>query len=180
MAFYCASRNRGFDGLTPGPGEKLGENFSDIIIGIIGRDKAETFVRVEMRDRADPHVALVLDVSGRMAVPGAGAVVGGRVRNVFAARNWRGPRQGDVVGHFRRMVLVPFVVPRSPVVDSLSFPEGLAVHHVLDVHENFSDIIFGIIRRDEAETFVHVSMLKRLTLPTLVPDMSGAACFTVP
>ena len=24
MAFYCAPRNRGFDGLTPGPGEKLG------------------------------------------------------------------------------------------------------------------------------------------------------------
>ena len=24
MPFYCASPNRGFDGLTPGPGEKLG------------------------------------------------------------------------------------------------------------------------------------------------------------
>ena len=79
--------------------------------------------------------------------------------NVFAGRYWRGPGLGDVLGHFRRMVLVPFVVPRSRVVDSLSFPEGLAVRHVRDVHENFSDIIFGIIRRDEAETFVHVETL---------------------
>ena len=93
-----------------------------------------------------------------MAVPGTGAVVGARVKNEFAARNWRGPGQGDVRGHFRRMVLVPFVVPRNRVSDSLSFPEGPAVHHVLDVNENFSDIIIGIIGRDKAETFVRVEI----------------------
>ena len=94
-----------------------------------------------------------------MAVPEAGAVVGARVKNEFAARNWRGPGQTDVRGHFCRMILGPCVVPRNRVSDCLSFPESLAVHHVRDVHDNFSDIIIGIIGRDKAETFVHVETL---------------------
>ena len=93
-----------------------------------------------------------------MVVPEARAVVGARVRT-GAARNWRGPEQTDVRGHFFRMILGPCVVPRNRVSDSFSFPKGLAVYHVHDVHKHFSDSIIGIIGRDKAETFVHVEML---------------------